>query len=387
MTLVFGLLSITITAILVLSSLYSLLTRKNGQDGTTGNKGKAQDEVKDFWQSFGLVDDSPNLIRAIVAGNENTGPIIGYMSNLQGRIVNSSTGEVRHLNPDEDQYAGENPFEKFIRTTFGKRVYGYPLIRSIKPLTIDRVVKKDTSKANESNDLSKQLDATFVRRYGLYGDILRPTYHTDVDTKDGIRFSVNSYSVIEVTNAEPAFKIYPDSFLQTISDIISGFVSSKVIMMTWEEYKAKGVSGRKFDDSELVELNSLLKPLGVRVTQFTMSDPQLNKEIQRVMEIRATAEETAKAKIKEGEGQKGFLINEGEGKAWAIERLAVAKKRRFTELVDMYVANGFSTVAAAQKASDMIAAEFNAEAIGNLKGTYVPGNIGLQLGIKETKND
>jgi regulator of protease activity HflC (stomatin/prohibitin superfamily) len=380
MLITLGIVSVTISFLVALVGLFFLLSRKKGEDGVTGS-GVPRDEEKDFWQHFGLVDDSPNLIRAIVAGNENTGPIIGFITNVLGKKYDPITKKMVPLSPGENPYGNETWFERFVRRTFGKRVFGFPFIRNLRPLTIDRVVKKNTSDGGSETDLSKQLSASFVKRYGLYGEILRPTHHKDIDTKDGVRFSANSYAIIEVTNPEPAFTIYSDSFLQTISEIISGFVSSKIIRMTWEFYKRKGRDGNKFDATEIAELNLLLGALGVKVIQFTMSDPQLAASIQTALEKRKTAQETSAARRLEGEGEKDYRISIGEGDAKVIERVAKAKASRFEELITLYIKNGWSNREAVDKANAMIVAEFNADAIGRLTGTYVAGGAGVQMAI------
>jgi regulator of protease activity HflC (stomatin/prohibitin superfamily) len=375
--------SIFLTVMFTVIALFLLLTQKRkGADGTTGNLRGPEDEVKDIWQSLGLVDDSPNLIRAKVAGNENTGPILEYFGNVRGKKVEPN-GVVRPLHPNEDHYADETDIEALIRTTFGKRVYGLPIIRNIRPLTIDRVVVKDTERT--LLDPAQELTASFVKRYGLYENFLRPTKHVNVDTKDGVRFTVTSYVVLDVVDAKPAFEIYPDSLLQTISKIVSGFISTKVIALNWDEYKAKGSNGQKFTQAELEELNLLLQPLGLIVKQFTMSDPVLNPQIQQAFERKATAVETAAAKREEGAGERDYRKSVAEGDAMGIERLAVAKRKRFEELVTLYKANGVTAPDAVDKANAMIAAEFNAEAIGKLTGTYVAGGVGVQFAITGEK--
>jgi hypothetical protein len=67
----------------------------------------------------------------------------------------------------------------------------------------------------------------------LYGEFPRPTYHADIDLGEGFRINVISYAEIVVDDPEPAFTKYKDSFLQTISDYIATFVSSRLINMGW----------------------------------------------------------------------------------------------------------------------------------------------------------
>lgn len=372
MLILFGLLSLFLTMIMVAVGSFFLLTKKSARGSATGDQ-KTQDEIKDVWQYLGLIDDTPNLIRAVVAGDESKGPIIGYITNIPGKKYDpTQTGprKIVPLTPGEDPRADESEVAKLIREFSGKRVFGLPIIRGIKPLTVDRVVQKDTKGKRDAAEFENQLIANSVKRYGLYHEILRPTYHEDVDTKDGVRFNVYSYAVIEVIDPEPAFTIYPDSLLQTISQIVSGFISTKVIAMTWEEYKEAGKDGKKF---EVGELNPLLLKLGVEVTQLTMSDPELNESIQKAMEAKATAEQAAAARIEQGKGEKGYLEQVADGNRYATEQAAIANARRFKELIELFKSNGVSEADATEEANKIIIAEVNAEAIGKLQGTYAPG--------------
>lgn len=362
--------TLAIGVMLIIGTLL-LFSRKAGEDGRTGS-GKPKDEKKGFWQYFGLVDNSPNLFRAVVAGNESSGPVIKIIATFKDMRYDPKLKRLVPLKAWESQYPDENMFEEFVRVAFGKLYYGLPFIRNVKPLYIDRVVDKDTNAA-AGQSLENQLEASMVKRYGLYREIQRPTYHKNVDTKDGVRFNVNSYAFIEVENPEPAFEIYADNLLQTISKIISGFVSSKVILMDWDEYKTAGEKGNKFSKTDIEELNILLNKLGLKVTQLTMSDPEANESVQEALERKKKAQEDAAAKRLQGEGEKDYLISVGEGNARVIERIAKANAERFNQLIELYTKNGLSKKDAVDKANAMIAAEFNADAIGKLTGTYAPG--------------
>lgn len=363
------LLSLVITVVATTVGLFLLFTtpKKVAENGENEDQ-KTHDEVKSFWQYFGLVDDTPNLIRAVVAGNEDKGPIVGYLTDGSSKF-DPILKRLVPIAPGEDPYADENPLEKILRTKFGKRIYGWPLISNIRPLQIDRVVKAKTT--TQKLKLADQLSASSVKRYGLKEKIFRPTYHDDLDTTDGTRFSVTSYATLRVFNPEPAFTIYSDDLLPNISEIISGLISSKVLPYDWEHYKETRREGIHLD--ELTALNLKLEPLGVEITQLTMSDPEVNDDMQAALEAEKKAERAAAAKIREGTGQRYFDIQIAEGQSVAIERLAKAKAARISELVAFYERKGILVEKAVEMANDLVAREFTAESIAKLQGTYAPG--------------
>jgi hypothetical protein len=358
-------------------------TPKKVVQGGENDDQKTHDEVKGFWQYFGLVDDTPNMIRAVVAGNENKGPIIRYIANVTGmkydpdqkmlvpleEIGKDNKGKPIFENP----YADESLLGTFLREKFGKRIYGWPIINNIRPLQIDRVVRAKTT--TEKLTLADQLSASSVKRYGLKVLIFRPTFHDDLDTNDGIRFSVISYATLEVFNPEPAFTVYNDDLLPNISEIISGLISLKVLPNSWNHYKT---IGKEIQPHELTHLNQKLESMGVKIRQLTMSDPEINSDMQKTLEIKKTAVETAAARKLAGTGEKDYAIEVGKGQAKAIEIIAVAKASRFAQLIDLYIKNGWSNKEAVDKANAMISAEFNADAIGKLT-TYVAGGAGIQI--------
>ena len=361
-----------VIALVAVGTYYTLSTPK------TEEERKSTDEVKSVWQFFGLVDDTPNKIWAVVTGNEETGPIEGYISNVSGKKYDPLKKKMVPLALGEDPYAGEDPIATLIRELTGKRVFGKPFIHSLRPLGIDRVVTKETG---VEPDPAKQLKSAFVRRYGLYGEIYRPTYHVDVDTKDGVRFNVYSYAIIEVEDPEPGFTIYKESLLQSASQIISAFLSGKIINMSWDDYKESRKTGLKL---ELGKLNKMLKPLGLKVTQLNLSDPQLSLsslKVQEAVEKKKIAIETAAARREEGKGESDYEASVGKGKARAIASIAIAKAKRVTEYVAINKANGMNDKEAVIEANRMVEAEFNAEAISKLTGTYVAGGAGVNFNV------
>src|SRR5438874_2235684 len=90
MLILVGLLSLILTTAIFALGLFFLLTGKKVE----GQEAKIQDEEHDIWYYLGFVDDTPNIIRAIVAGKEKTGRIIRYMGNIREKTVDPVTGVV-----------------------------------------------------------------------------------------------------------------------------------------------------------------------------------------------------------------------------------------------------------------------------------------------------
>ncbi len=378
-------LSIFVTFLLVITALFILFKdskpkKKSEKDMATEDEewNKKHDEVHDLWYYFGFVDDAPNVIREVVAGPEKSGRPKRFIANLRYGNINSKNGLIEMVADPNDLKDGEDlsPFLNWIRHTFGKRWYGIPFITNVKPLTIDRVVNKNTGatqkdeKKTEGYDVSVELEAMPVRRYGLYGEILRPTFHKDMDTEDNIRFSVISYAVLQVFDASIPFNVYPDNYLITISKLISGYVSELTFKVDYAEYKKRG---NKLTDVELAELSERLKTLGVKVVSMTFGDPVLHPSIQADMEVEAKAKQNKLAKKQLGESERDYLIDTGEGEGQKIERLSKANASRINELTAVYTANGMKPEQAVIAATSLILGQANADAVSKLTGVYAPG--------------
>ncbi len=330
------------------------------------------DDPKNIWQILGFIPDTPNVIRAVVTGwDEKNGPIVEYI--LPNATYNTAT---KRIDDAANPYENETLFYKKIREKFGMRRFGPPLISSLRPLFIDRVVNVD-SQTSKNTSIMGQLVGSVVKRYGLYRRIYRPTLHQDLDTKDGVRFSVISYAIVSVFDPNLAFTVYKDNFLQTLSELIGGFLSKRLVTKTWEEYKE---TGKDFEKAELDKFNHELDILGVDLIQLTMSDPELNSSIQTIMEKRVSAKETAEAAVVTADGEKRATITRAEGQAQATERLAKANRKRFEELVEMYTTQGVPAADAAAMAKETIKDSQDAEAIGKLR-TFVAGGSGVQIGV------
>src|ERR1035437_10051069 len=108
------LLSLVITVVTTTVGLFLLFTTpKKVVQGGENDDQKTHDEVKGFWQYFGLVDDTPNMIRAVVAGNENKGPIIRYIANVTGM----------KYDPDQKMLV---PLEEIGKDNKGKPIFENP---------------------------------------------------------------------------------------------------------------------------------------------------------------------------------------------------------------------------------------------------------------------
>jgi hypothetical protein len=393
------LLSVLLTTILVGVGLYLVFSKdtvRKPPDPNVSNDSKVRDELPDLWMKLGYADDAPNVRRAITAGWAGTGTILRYIAYRQDWDETLQ----KFLPITGDRYKGESEIDYLVRKKLGKRRFGYPIINSLKPLDIDRVVKVDTSvihdktknpDADQAPKILSMLSAKKVRRYGLYEEITRPTFHEYVDTKDGVRFSAISTLIIDSTDPRPIFEKYPDSFLQNISEIVLNFFSAKVIKMEWEEYKAFGEHGHKFVGTELGDLQDLLKPYGVEIKLFTISDPELHPAIQKQFDERAGATANAQKTGIDAEAAAKAAETKSRGEAAAIRNVgkatAEANRMRFEELVSYYVTTGHSKKNAVTMANDVIIAEGLNEAIGTNKGVWAPGGKGngIQIAVPGVK--
>ncbi len=355
-----------------LGLLFSKKKPASSSDGRTPEeieREKMKNEEPDIWQRFfGLVDDTDNVMRAVVTGDENSGKIIDYIA--PGERYNWTTHRM-------EAFVEKDPVNLFLLKYFSKRVYGRPFFDSLRPLNIDRVVKKPTTM--RSSSLLELLDAKSVKRYGLYKEGMRPIYLENIDAGDGIRFNVICWATFEVFDPDPAFRIYKDNFLPDASEIVSTYLSSKVLNSSWDQYKVIANNGTVF---LLDELNPLLKKMGIKITQIRMSDPELNASIQEVMVEKKRAIIRAEAVVAESLGTRDAAINVANGEAEAIERLAIASKAPFEELTAVYISKGYGPMEAAKIANGMIAIRQNTEAIGKLKVYVASGNgTGVNLNV------
>lgn len=360
--------SVVLTGLLVFLAVLMLFTPKSV-------------EYKN-WEDWGLVDDTSNAARAITAGRNEDSPIIGFIANIQGLRYDPKTETMLDIGPNDDTHAGENPFEKFVRWATGKRIYGLPFIRGLATISIDRVVRK-TTVPGVKRKLAEELEAQNVKTKILKGIIYRPTYHSDYDLKDGTRFSVTSYLFLKLRRPRPAFTVYKTTLLQTVDEIVVSFLKSEILAQTWDDYKA---SQKKSYDDKLGELNKLLEHVGYEATGLTLSDPELNQSMQAANEAAAKAKQEALAAVVTAEGERDSKMRIADGRAYVIEKLAQARAKRYNALIELFKANNVSDKDATQMASNQVAAEFNAAAVGKLTGTYVSGNAGVQLGIPAGAN-
>lgn len=417
MLVMLGIGSIVMTLILVALGLSLRFSGKKTEKpeeqrpNTNGsNDPKMQDEPKDFWYWLGYAEDAPNVIRGIVAGPSGKGTVKRYIT-YQHDITLDTYGKP-FINADGEwaltplaigkygtgRYREESDFDYWLREKYGKRRFGFPIINSLKELTIDRVVKVDTQVVQETQKapgteadprILRTIVGNRVKRRGLYEDITRFTSHLWVDTIEGVRFTVISTLIIKTVNPIPAFEKYPDSLLENVSEVVQNFFSDIVTKWDWPKYKAamgqKG--GHKFTDAELLKLREVLVPFGVKIIQYTVSDPELHPDIQKEFDKRAGAtvaaettvigaEATAKAREKQARSDASYIKQTGTAEAEVIERKAKANRIRFEQLVEYYISKGATEENAISMANTVILTEVSAEAVGNLKGTYAPGKKG-----------
>jgi hypothetical protein len=393
--LLISLLSLFVTAVATIIGISLRLSEKKvekSKDPNTSDDPKMKDELPDFWQRFmGLVDDTPNYIRAIVAGPSGKGQILHYISYQEWWDPDNKKWVA--LKPG-DLYPGEGPVAHAIRLKWGKRYIGFPLFRSLRPLSIERVVPIST--LEKSLKLKEQLRSNTVRRQGLYKDILRPTLHENLTTQDNVRITVISDAYLEVSDPEPAFRTFPDSLLQNVDKINGNFISAKVTQLCYEDYKKSGKKGHKFEENDILEVNDLIRPLGLKITQLTMSNPELASSIQDKFDKRAEADVEAQTTIKnakakaearreEGKGEADYVKNVGNAEAEIIERKAKADQVRIKLLTEFFIEKGVPGPEAAEMARQADLFEGQNDAIGKNTGVWAPGNNNIQIAVPGRK--
>ncbi len=161
------LLSLGLTAAFLLFAFYQSRAGKTvvvEEVQKDGEEKKGGVERHNLWYYLGFVDDTPNLIRQVIAGNKKNGRPVRYIANLQYGTIDRYTGKIkRRKNPPLEK---EGWLFDLIRVYFGKRWCRVPLIQHIKMLTIDRVVSKDTK--STGGQLADELEAESVSSGGLY---------------------------------------------------------------------------------------------------------------------------------------------------------------------------------------------------------------------------
>jgi regulator of protease activity HflC (stomatin/prohibitin superfamily) len=306
-----------------------------------------------------------------------------------GMGIDPRTGEIKTLGELGRTPYQDEPFPS-IFDTYGVRYAGFPVFLSPKVLPIERVtfIKTNPYAATLADTLSVET----VYRIGLYEVFDRSTHHKNLDTSDGKSFSIITTAGIRVFRAREIFTTYSSNPLQQISNTISKFVSARVKVKTYEKYLKSDLS--KFFD--INELNVALKYIGVKVERFEVSDPEPSAKTQITLDTLATEstkiqEEEKKAAaavftksktITDAEAAKEKKRLEGEGEAAARQalleaealgqqKLNKAKAQEIDVLADKYKKTGMSKAGAYARATEIVLATRQAEAIGKLTGTYV----------------
>lgn len=366
------------------------------QPPTQGSSDRTQDEPPpDIWERFGFYDDTPNHWLGVCSGSKGNGK---YLYRIDTDVATDF---------DHFLWKGVQPFLvpiiKMIERAKGKRCFGLPLITSLIEMEFDRVVMNDAQTSNPKVALIQRIKATGkVKKRRLRKKLYRPTYHSGADTSKTVTFNLNSYSWIEVFDPDPTFIAYRDSLLQTIDEQTGVFISSQILPKSWDDYKANSGNIRRFDTEPL---NVLLAEIGCRSTTFTVSDPELDvsPDLAAALEAEVIATEQAKAAERKAEGQKKATIidseglatarrnkakaesdatvTESEGQAKAIKRLTKAKADRIQQLYNTYRGMGLSDSDAIGRANEILIAEMNSTAIGNLTNYMVGTPGGVQLSV------
>jgi hypothetical protein len=339
--------------------------------------------MNDIWFRMGIAHDTSNVIYCIVGGDKERGNIIRFIGNLEGKVVEPLSGEIRPLKPGEDPNADEDYLQTQLRK-WGKRFVRIPIKETLKILTVDRVVYKKTADKT-SERLKDKLSAQTMKVYGLLAEFPRPTYHEAFDSKQKATFSIVSLATIEVINARPIFEKYSDNFLEMLSEKISGFLSERILKLTIDQYQEseKSFHASQLDKDgrpQLEGLNQLLLELGLKCTMLSLSDPELPIEIQRRMEAAAIAAVDAEADRLKGQGAGDKKFYEMDGEARGIARIAEANARRVGAVVDVLHSNGegLNKSRSMIRALEHVESLASADAVGKNQGTFALGaNVGL----------
>ncbi|MFZ2523331.1 MAG: hypothetical protein WAW92_03005 [Minisyncoccia bacterium] len=403
-------------------------TTANATPATTqtllSDRPKGAGGVYDPLQRFGAVHWTPNLIRAVVTGDDHSGPIVGIVT-APGRkyVPNGAPGDPKKKFVDDDtttvpldqsswkrmdRLLNESFAQWIVRVILGRRIYGFPFVHKLRPLWIDRVTERATV-PGEARTLEETLEASPELRYGLYEYFQRPTILANRDAGDNTRFTVKITTFIETLDPIPTFKIHPDNFLQMIDAAVAGFKKQGIVNKDYDDYRKSQTKELKLAD--LADLNSLLEVLGFRAYLLIEDDPQLHpaNQLARDREANAKAdanvvktETEAKAKAIErlAEANKKSAILAAEAKARAIELETAATEKQIKayaaahgqEVVDIFNAfkgKGFSEDEALKMTHEQILERVRSAAVSGFQGdVYAPGGgVGVNYNTKTTPNN
>ncbi len=331
-----------------------------------------------------------NSIKAIVTN----GRLVRFISNVKGKAIDQSDKKLKKIELIEEENLPKFTWwEKIFIKHLGLWWVGVPFLRQVQPLPVDRVVLKPNQE--DLNGVLGRLVSKVVTKYELYATFPRPFEMKEVDTMDGFKIDFRFTAMVEVYDPYPAFFELKLDFLRTITSLNASYVGDLMKGLSWEEYKKGPKDTVKGQISSLFNLQELEKRLEVtgtcdRILEIEDFGISLSsKRLQDAVEEEKIETEKGKGKIRaakaerdatilKAEGEKKRRILEGEGDAAAIEVIAKAKAKRYTELIATYTRMGFDGRTAAEKADEQISREFKWDAIGKLPGTYVENGNAVQ---------
>lgn len=324
-----------------------------------------------------------NSIKAIVTN----GRLVRFISNVKGKAIDQSDNKLKKIKLIKKENLPKFTWwEEIFIKHLGLWWVGVPFLRQVQPLPVDRVVLKPNQE--DLNGVLGRLVSKVVTKYELYATFPRPFEMKEVDTNDGFKLDFRLTAMVEVYDPYPAYFELKVDFLRTITSLNSSYVGDLLKGLSWDEYK-KGpkdvVKGRISSLFDLEELEQRLEVTGSRDKILEIEDFGISPSSKRLQDaVEEGKIETEKGKgtinaakaakeaaILKAEGEKRRRTLEGEGDAAAIEVIAKAKAKRYTELIATYTRMGFDGRTAAEKADEQISREFKWDAVGKLPGTYV----------------
>lgn len=332
-----------------------------------------------------------NSIKAIVTN----GRLVRFISNVKGKAIDQSDNRLKPLKEiKKENLPTFTWWEALFIKWLGLWWVGFPFIRQLQPLPVDRVVLKPNQE--DLDGVLGRLVSRVVTKYELYATFPRPFEMKEVDTNDGFKIDFRFTAMMEVYDPYPAFFELKLDFLRTITSLNSSYVGDLMKGLSWEDFKKGPKDTVKGKISSLFDLEELEKRLEVtgacdrilEVEDFGIS--KSSERLQKAVEEQKIADEEGKAAEKKAthakkatitnaEAEKQKRILEGEGDAAAIEVIAKAKAKRYTELIATYTRMGFDGRTAAEKADEQISREFKWDAVSKMPGTYVEGGTDTKV--------
>jgi regulator of protease activity HflC (stomatin/prohibitin superfamily) len=260
-----------------------------------------------------------------------------------------------------------------------RKVYSFDIIKER--------IKADTSAIKKMEQMIENDGKVTVDE--LYWRIPRPFLLREVDFKGGYLVDILMYGIFRVLDPQKLLFELDGDFFQPLAATVKKAVLEEFGDMKWDEFLAT-------QDFDVDKLNSSLENLlGLQCEVLGREDFAISESaeaMQNAIQAEEIARQTAKAKrasaegdrdakIIQAEGEKKSRILQGEGDAGAIQVVAVAKAKRYEELINLFSSAGMDMAEATVKATEQISLEFRADAIGKIQGTFVEGGAGAGINI------